>query len=154
METKWKLMQIKESCINMSNALYETEHYIVKSSSKLPVLFRFINCFGFDPKYTKLFADIDTLLPNRVYVNYNFYWPKEEYKAQMVEFEQKIEADRWFMERYVVRTLIFFQELDCLTEELKRSDFSKASNEAIAAKIKYIWEEQKRFIGGWYYSLQ
>src|SRR3989344_2526850 len=72
----------------------------------------------------------------------------------MVEFERKIEADHWFMERYVVRTLIFFQELDCLTEELKRSDFSKASNEAIAAKIKYIWEEQKRFIGGWYYSLQ
>ncbi len=138
----------------MSDALFETKKYIVKSSSKLPILLRHLNCYGFYPEYIKPFAEIENHLPNRTYVNYNYYWPKQEYKRQMKEFKQKIEKDHHFIERYFLKTILAMQELDRTTEELKAKDFSQKKQAELVQEIERVWQSQLKIMGCWYFQLQ
>ncbi|KKT93984.1 MAG: Phosphoenolpyruvate synthase/pyruvate phosphate dikinase [Parcubacteria group bacterium GW2011_GWF2_45_11] len=126
----------------------------IKPSGRLPIFLRFMINSSFTRENAHK-AGIKTVLANRTYLHHMMYWPASEYNAFEDEIINHMKTDDGWFENYCQQELKKSEHLYQKGLELKKTDWSKKSNQEIVEIIGPLLQEYRELACPWYaqYSL-
>ena len=133
----------------MPGAVMHSGKWRIKPSGKLPIFLRFMINSSFTLENAKK-ADINTTMPNRVYLNHMMYWPKEEYNKFEKEIIDHLKADDGWFEKYCNEELKKSEYLYNQGLKLKKIDWANKSNKEIREVVERLLKKYREIACPWY----